>query len=72
MVMKNFIISPNHLKSLILVYKDCFSQNFAIKKKLVELINPTQRYYFHAKNMYNKFTPSIPKVNIHIFSEYIH
>ena len=49
-IMINFTTSPNHLKSLILVLEDSLSKNFTIlKKNLVESINPTQGYYFHAK-----------------------
>ena len=59
---------------------DCFSQSFTVfKKNLVESINPTQHYYFHAKictinsplaSQWYIFTYS---VNIFTkFTEYIH
>ena len=41
--------TPIYLKSLIFVFKDCFSQNFIVYKYLVELISPTSVTTFMQK-----------------------
>ena len=48
-IMLNFTTSPIYLKSLILVFKDCFLQNFIVYKYLVELISPTSITTFMQK-----------------------